>query len=86
VHDRDGAQKLLGGPAYFVFQLKSSQAEAADRGKELAEWCEWHGSGWDLESVERGPGGRAFSVQPLPLGRGAQFRLLDSKLAPGGGL
>jgi putative transposase len=39
-------------------------ADAAYRGKELADWCRQQGNGWDLEVVERAPGTRGFSVQP----------------------
>ena len=38
-------------------------ADAAYRGKELAEWCQQQGR-WELEVVERAPGVRGFSVQP----------------------
>jgi len=64
VHDTVGARKLLGGLAYFVPRLKKIWADAAYRGKELAEWCRQQGSGWDLEVVERAPGTRGFSIQP----------------------
>jgi putative transposase len=61
--DPQGARKLLGGLAYFVPRLKRIWADAAYRGKELADWCERQG-GWDLEVVERAPGTRGFSIQP----------------------
>ena len=64
VHDTVGARKLLGGLAFFVPRLKKIWADAAYRGKELAEWCQQQGDGWDLEVVERKPGTRGFSVQP----------------------
>ncbi|HEX8036432.1 MAG TPA: IS5 family transposase [Ktedonobacterales bacterium] len=64
MHDTVGARKLLGGLAYFVPRLKKIWADAAYRGKELAEWCRQQGVGWDLEVVEREPGKRGFSVQP----------------------
>jgi len=37
-------------------------ADAAYRGKELADWCRQQGGG-QLEVVEREPGTRGFSVQ-----------------------
>ena len=40
------------GLAYFVPRLKRIWADAAYRGKELAEWCQQRG-GWELEIVER---------------------------------
>jgi putative transposase len=64
VHDTVGARKLLGGLAPFVPRLKKIWADAAYRGKELADWCQQQGSGWDLEVVERIPGTRGFTVQP----------------------
>ncbi len=64
VHDTVGARKLLGGLAFFVPRLKKIWADAAYRGKELADWCEQQGDGWDLEVVEREPGTRGFSIQP----------------------
>ncbi len=64
VHDTVGARKLLGGLAFFVPRLQKIWADAAYRGKELAEWCRQQGSGWDLEVVEREPGTRGFSIQP----------------------
>jgi transposase len=39
-------------------------ADAAYKGKEVAEWCQQQGDGWDLEVVEREPGMRGFSIQP----------------------
>jgi transposase len=39
-------------------------ADAAYRGKELADWCKHQGAGWDLEVVERTRGVRGFSIQP----------------------
>src|SRR5262249_49368200 len=64
VHDTVGARKLLGGLAFFVPRLKKIWADAAYRGKELAEWCQQQGAGWELEVVEREPGKRGFTVQP----------------------
>jgi putative transposase len=63
VHDTVGARKLLGGLAYFVPRLKKIWADAAYRGKELADWCQQQGAGRDLEVVEREPGTRGFSLQ-----------------------
>lgn len=45
-------------------RLKKIWADAAYRGKELADWCRHQGKGWELEVVEREPGMRGFSVQP----------------------
>ena len=39
-------------------------ADAAYRGKALADWCQPQGTGWDLEIVERAPGPHGFPVQP----------------------
>jgi len=64
VHDTVGARKLLGGLAYFVPRLKKIWADAAYRGKELAEWCQQQGDGWNMEVVEREPGTRGFTIQP----------------------
>ncbi len=63
VHDTVGARKLLGGLAFFVPRLKKIWADAAYRGKELADWCKQQGA-WDLEVVEREPGTHGFSIQP----------------------
>jgi putative transposase len=38
-------------------------ADAAYRGKELADWCQAQGD-WELEVVERTPGVRGFAVLP----------------------
>jgi putative transposase len=54
----------LGGLAYFVPRLTKIWADAAYRGKELADWCQQQGDGWELEVVERTPGTRGFSIQP----------------------
>jgi putative transposase len=62
--DPQGARKLLGGLAFFVPRLTKIWADAAYRGKELAEWCQQQGRGWDLEIVGRAPGTRGFAVQP----------------------
>jgi putative transposase len=59
-----GARKLLGGLSCFVPRLKKIWADAAYRGKELADWCQQQGDGWDLEVVKREPGTRGFSIQP----------------------
>lgn len=64
VHDTAGARKLLAGLAPLVPRLKKIWADAAYRGKELADWCQHLGAGWDLEVVERTPGVRGFSIQP----------------------
>jgi len=64
VHDTVGARKLLGGLAFFVPRLKRIWADAAYRGKELADWCQQQGAGWELEVVERAPGSHGFRVQP----------------------
>jgi transposase len=63
VHEAAGARKLLGGLVFLVPRLKKIWADAAYRGKELAEWCQQQGDGWDLEVVEREPGSRGFSIQ-----------------------
>jgi putative transposase len=62
--DPKGARRLLGGLAFFVPRLKKIWADAAYRGKELADWCYQQGNGWDLEVVERAPGTRGFTIQP----------------------
>jgi putative transposase len=64
IHDTVGARKLLSGLAFFVPRLQKIWADAAYRGKELADWCKQQGDGWDLEVVEREPGMRGFSIQP----------------------
>jgi putative transposase len=64
VHDTVGARNLLGGLAFFVPDLKTIWAHAAYRGKELAEWCQQQGDGWDLQVVERTRGVRGFAVLP----------------------
>jgi putative transposase len=58
------ARELLQGLACFVPRLKKIWADAAYRGKELAEWCQQQGDAWDLKVVERAPGTRGFSIQP----------------------
>ena len=63
-HGWNEARGLLGGLAYLVSRLKTIWADAAYRGKELAEWCRQQADGWELEIVERKPGTRGFSVQP----------------------
>jgi putative transposase len=62
-HDTQGARRLLAGLKYFVPRLKKIWADAAYRGRELADWCKAQGD-WDLEVVERTPGVRGFSVLP----------------------
>lgn len=64
MQDTQGALRLLGGLASFVPRLKKIWADAAYRGKELADWCREQGDGWDLEVVEREPGTRGFAVLP----------------------
>jgi len=49
---------------YFVPRLKKIWADAAYRGKDLADCCRLQGDGWELEIVEREPGTRGFAVQP----------------------
>ncbi len=63
VSDPAGARQLLTGLAPLVPRLKKIWADAAYRGKELADWCNQQG-GWDLEIVEREPGTHGFQVQP----------------------
>ena len=63
MHDTQGARRLLAGLNYFVPRLKKIWADAASRGKELADWCKAQGD-WDLEVVERTPGVRGFAVLP----------------------
>jgi putative transposase len=63
IHDTVGARKLLAGLAPFVPRLKKIWADAAYRGKELADWCQRQGC-WELEVVEREPGTHGFHVQP----------------------
>src|SRR5262249_3578795 len=62
--DCQGARRLLGGLAFFVLRLQKIWADAAYRGKELADWCRQQGDGWDLEIVGREPGTQGFQVQP----------------------
>jgi putative transposase len=61
--DPAGARKLLASLAFRVPRLQKIWADAAYRGKDLADWCQQHG-GWELETVEREPGTRGFQVQP----------------------
>jgi putative transposase len=63
MHDTQGARRLLAGLKFFVPRLKKFWADAAYRGKELADWCQAQGD-WDLEVVKRIPGVRGFSVLP----------------------
>jgi putative transposase len=57
------ARRLLVGRKFFPPRLKKIWADAAYRGKELADWCQAEG-GWELEVVERTPGVRGFAVLP----------------------
>lgn len=63
MHDTQGARRLLAGLKFFVPRLKKIWADAAYRGKELADWCKAQRD-WDLEVVERTPGMRGFTVLP----------------------
>jgi putative transposase len=63
MHDTQGARRLLAGLKSLVPRLKKIWADAAYRGKELADWCKAQGD-WDLEVVERTPGERGFNVLP----------------------
>jgi len=47
-----------------VPRLTKIWADAASRGKKLADWCQQQGDGWELEIVERAPGTRSFQMQP----------------------
>ena len=62
MHDTRGARCLLAGLAPLVPGLKKIWADAAYRGKELADWCEAEGA-WELEVVERPVGTHGFSIQ-----------------------
>jgi putative transposase len=62
--DPAGARKLLAGLAFRVPRLQKIWADAAYRGKDLADWCRQQGDGWILEIVAREPGTREFQVQP----------------------
>lgn len=64
MHDTVGVRRLLGGLAYFVPRLKKLWADAAYRGKELADWRREQGDGWELEVAECEPGTRGFAVLP----------------------
>jgi putative transposase len=64
--DSHGACRLLVGRNYRLPRLKNIWADAAYRGRELADWRMHQGDGWDLEVVERHPGTRGFTVQPRP--------------------
>jgi putative transposase len=46
-----------------VPRLQKIWADAAYRGKDLADWRQQQG-GWELQIVEREPGARGFQVQP----------------------
>jgi putative transposase len=63
MHDTQGASRLLAGLKYFVPRLKKIWADAAYRGKELADWRQVEGD-WELAVVERTPGVRGFAVLP----------------------
>jgi DDE family transposase len=45
VSDPQGARRLLAGRAFFLPCLKKIWADAAYRGKELADWCRQQGDG-----------------------------------------
>lgn len=45
-------------------RLKKIWADAAYRGKELADWRQRQGEGWDLEVVERAAGAHGFQLLP----------------------
>ena len=62
--DPTGARKLLASLAFRMPRLQKIWADAAYRGKELADWCRHQGGGWELEIVEREPGSHSFQVQP----------------------
>jgi putative transposase len=62
-HDTLGARRLLAGLKFVVPRLKTIWADAAYRGRELADWCQAEG-GWELEVVERVPGVRSSAVVP----------------------
>jgi putative transposase len=62
--DPQGANRLPGGPAFFMPCPRKTWAAAAYRGKELAEWCRLQGAGWEIEIVEHEPGLRGCRVQP----------------------
>src|SRR5262249_36898885 len=70
LHDTQGARRLLMGLKFFVPRLKKIWADAAYRGKELADWCKAQGD-WDLEVAERTPGIRGFAVLPIFLNGGS---------------
>ena len=59
--DPQGARRLLAGRKYFVPRLEKIWADAAYRGKDLAEWGQQQG-GWKLEIVERESGSHLASA------------------------
>jgi putative transposase len=63
MHDTQGARRLLIAQKYFLPRLKRIWADAAYRGKELANWCQAEGD-WELEVVERPPSIHGFAVLP----------------------
>jgi putative transposase len=63
VHEIVGTRKLLAELAPLAPRLKKIWADAACRGKELAEWCKEEG-GCELEVVERAPDTWGFSLLP----------------------
>jgi putative transposase len=67
--DPAGARKLLVGLAFRVPRLKKIWADAAYRGKDLADWCRHQGDGWELEVVVREPAARSFSIPAPQVGR-----------------
>ena len=85
MHDTQGARRLLAGLKYFVPRLKKIWADAAYRGKELADWCKAQGD-WELGS------GRAYPWRPRlrcasqKVGRGTDFWLAFAQPAPEQGL
>src|SRR5215831_10473357 len=81
VHDTVGARKLLSGLAFFVPRLEKIWADAAYRGKELADWRQHQGNGWALEVVEREPGAQGLAIQPRRwVAEGTQLQYLQSAL------
>jgi len=62
---------MLGGVAVFAPGPEKSRPEAANCGRELAEWCQQQGNGWDLEAVER-EAGPPWALGGPPRRRGAE--------------
>jgi len=63
MHDSQGARRLLAGLKWFVPRLRTIWADAAYRGRELADWCKAQGD-WELAVVAHVPGAKGFAVQP----------------------